>query len=342
MWIINSILKVASKSSPVLLTLLFVLLISMSGAAQSEIRTYTNEATYLTDLAIFAPQQVQESFEGSAWDSVRSTIFAENASQSITNLGLTWRNRFFPVGGVTTSDGGGNPHEGFWQFYAAPHGGYGISGLDCTVPGECSDGFTVISTSAGTLYGVGGWFTGAAGAEIDFYLDDNLVTGAGGSATITWQFYGVIDTNGFNKADIKEISGTQGDNNFIWADDFTIGAISTGSSPLCDIQMNQATYTDGDTITANVFRIANLTAALLALEWKVWLGVPGFPPISIFNLGADGTFVLPAGTDYDFGPVSLFSVTAALPRGSYELSCRMLDPVTGELLAEDRNFFDIQ
>ena len=106
MWIINSILKVSSKNSLVLLSLLFVLLISMSGAARSEIRTYTSEATYLKDLkdpTIFAsvPQKVQESFEGSAWDLVRSTIFTGNASQSITNLGLTWRHRFYPDGGVS-------------------------------------------------------------------------------------------------------------------------------------------------------------------------------------------------------------------------------------------------
>ena len=111
--------------------------------------------------------------------------------------------------------------------------------------------------------------------------------------------------------------------------------------PECDIQLNQLTYVDGDMVTADVFRIANPTAASLALEWKVWLAVPGLSPIGIVNLGADGSFVLPAGTDVDLGPLPLLPVSAALPRGNYELSCRMLDPVTGELLTEDLNPFEI-
>ncbi len=113
-------------------------------------------------------------------------------------------------------------------------------------------------------------------------------------------------------------------------------------TPTCDIQLNQLTYIDGDTVTANVFRLANLTSDPVATELKVWLGVPGVPPIGVVNVGADGTFVLPAGTDIDLGPLPLIPVTAALPRGDYEFSCRMLDPTTGELLTEDLNFFENQ
>jgi len=66
------------------------------------------------------------------------------------------------------------------------------------------------------------------------------------------------------------------------------------------------------------------------------------PPIGVVNVGADGSLVLPAGTDVDLGPLPILPVTAALPRGDYEFSCRMLDPVTGELLAEDLNLFEVQ
>ncbi len=113
------------------------------------------------------------------------------------------------------------------------------------------------------------------------------------------------------------------------------------STPQCDIQLNQANYVDGETVTANVFRFANPTGVPVATEIKCWLGVPGVPPIPVINVGADGSVVFPAGMDIDYGPIPLFPVTG-LPRGSYELSCRLLDPVTGELLCEDRNFFDIQ
>ena len=109
----------------------------------------------------------------------------------------------------------------------------------------------------------------------------------------------------------------------------------------CDIQMSQATYVDGETVTADVFRFTNPTAAPIAVEWKGWLGVPGIPPIGIINLGADGSFVLPPGTDIDLGPLPLLEA-AALPLGEHELSCRFLNPTTGRLLMEDRNFFDRQ
>ena len=110
----------------------------------------------------------------------------------------------------------------------------------------------------------------------------------------------------------------------------------------CNIEMDQAVYIDGETATASEFRIANLTAGSLALEWKVWLGIPGSPPIGVINLGADGSFVLPPGTDLDLGPLAILPVTPTLPRGEYEFSCRLLDPVTGRLLLEDRNFFELQ
>jgi hypothetical protein len=109
----------------------------------------------------------------------------------------------------------------------------------------------------------------------------------------------------------------------------------------CGIDMNQAIYTPGDTVTAQVFRIANLGSGPVPVEWKVWLGTPFRAPISIINIGADGTFVLPAGFDYDFGPLNLFSA-ASLPAGFYELSTRVLDPITGETLCEDLNVFEIQ
>jgi hypothetical protein len=114
------------------------------------------------------------------------------------------------------------------------------------------------------------------------------------------------------------------------------------STPQCDIQLNQATYIDGETVTLDVFRLANLTAAPIALEVKFWLGLPAGSSISVINQGSDGSLVAPTGWDIDLGPLPLLPVSSSLPRGNYEFSCRMLDPVTGELLTEDRDFFSIQ
>jgi len=221
---IGSYLKVYSENRIVALSVPLALLLSLPGAAHSAVTTYTDEATYLADLSAYT--QAAESFEGVAWDSVRSAVLDPQVLPSITNLGLTWQNRFSPVGGVTTSDGGGFVHEGSWQFYASPHGGYGLDGtggLDCTVAGACGDGFTVTSTGAGTLFGVGGWFTGVSGPEIKFLLDDIEVLGAGGTGGMLWQFFGVIETNGFTSVEILDSSGTLNDQNLIFADDFTFG-----------------------------------------------------------------------------------------------------------------------
>jgi hypothetical protein len=110
----------------------------------------------------------------------------------------------------------------------------------------------------------------------------------------------------------------------------------------CDVDMSQAIYVNGDTVTATTLRIVNPSAGPVSIELKIWLGWPGGPPISVVNAGADGSVILPAGLDLDLGPVSLFSVIPGTPRGAYEFSCRMLDPVTHKFLAEDLTPFAIQ
>jgi hypothetical protein len=111
--------------------------------------------------------------------------------------------------------------------------------------------------------------------------------------------------------------------------------------PECEIEMSQPVYIDGEEVIANVLSIANPTPNALALEVKIWLDLAGTTR-PVLNLGADGSTVLPAGFNVDLGPVTLFTVDPGLPVGTHEFSCRMLDPVTGRLLREDRNFFEIQ
>ncbi len=110
----------------------------------------------------------------------------------------------------------------------------------------------------------------------------------------------------------------------------------------CDIQLDRDAYLDGDTVTANTMRFANLTDTSITTEINIWLDIPGIQPITLVNVGADGSVEFPAGTDVDLGPVPLFPVTAELPRGNYELTCQLLDPATGDLLAKDQNFFEIR
>jgi hypothetical protein len=52
--------------------------------------------------------------------------------------------------------------------------------------------------------------------------------------------------------------------------------------------------------------------------------------------------VFPPELDLDFGPLVMGPVLAATPIGEYEFSCRILSPVTGELMFEDLNTFQVQ
>lgn len=120
------------------------------------------------------------------------------------------------------------------------------------------------------------------------------------------------------------------------------GQVEISSIPVCDIQFNQRTYVDGDTVIAAVFRLGNEGPGPIAVEVKSWLTLPNQAPISLLNRGADGSLVLQAGTVIDVGPVTYLTVSPVLPRGTWESSCRLLEPVTGDLLMEDLNLFEVQ
>jgi hypothetical protein len=122
-------------------------------------------------------------------------------------------------------------------------------------------------------------------------------------------------------------------------------AVAPVTGSVCDIQMNKVTYVNGDTVIAQTLRLTtNSGTPPVPIELKLWMGVPTTPPssFSFASFGADGSVQLPPGFSQNFGPVTLFTVSSGLPRGSYEFSCRLLDPVTFDLLAEDLNPFTIQ
>jgi hypothetical protein len=114
---------------------------------------------------------------------------------------------------------------------------------------------------------------------------------------------------------------------------------------VCDIQLNQEVYVDGETVIADVFRAANpsLGASPMSIEVRTWFELPDMaPPMGDLNLGADGSIVLAPGFDTDFGPRNLFTVTSAMARGDYQFGCRFLDPVTGRQKTLDLNPFVIE
>jgi hypothetical protein len=123
-------------------------------------------------------------------------------------------------------------------------------------------------------------------------------------------------------------------------DPIVIGDVLIGA-PRCDIQLTSTTYTGGDTVQATVFRLANQQAVSIPTEMKLWLGAPNATTTPVLNIGGDGSVTLPPGFDVNLGPISLFTVDDSFPKGSYEFSCRMIDPTSGRSLASSLNPFKI-
>jgi hypothetical protein len=111
------------------------------------------------------------------------------------------------------------------------------------------------------------------------------------------------------------------------------------TGPGCQVQVNQAAYVNGDTVTVSVLRLTNADPTAVNVEWKFWLGADAFAPVGIVNVP---TFPLAAGLNQNYGPFALFPITAGLPRGDYELGCRLLDPVTGKTRSESIATFIVQ
>jgi hypothetical protein len=107
---------------------------------------------------------------------------------------------------------------------------------------------------------------------------------------------------------------------------------------LCEVQISQMSYADGDTIAVEDWRLANLRDEPTTLEIGIWLAIPNAPPISI----VDDDFDLPPGSDEHMGAVPVLDVTAASPRGMYAIGCRALDPITKQLRYEDIQLFEVQ
>jgi hypothetical protein len=113
----------------------------------------------------------------------------------------------------------------------------------------------------------------------------------------------------------------------------------TPLGPGCDLQLSQSSYVNGDTLNVSVFRLLNNDPAATNVELKFWLGADAFAPIGLANVP---TLPLAAGFNQNLGPFALFPITAGLPRGNYELGCRVLNPVTGKTRGESIAPFTVQ
>ncbi len=120
-----------------------------------------------------------------------------------------------------------------------------------------------------------------------------------------------------------------------------VARLSSGV-PLCEIELTQSVYGTGDTVRTAIFWLTNPELQEQSVEVKIWLEKPGLPPVAAGNGRRAEEIVLPSGFANDFGPTDVLWVSPDTPRGLYGFHCRILDPVTGDTLLEDRNPFRVE
>ena len=161
-----------------------------------------------------------EGFEGTAWDIARSP----DTASEITSKNIIWTTNHPPGNEITT--GPGPARTGQWGAFDPKHGlATETSVTTCDVdnpPVACRpyDGF---SGSGTALHGVGGYFSGFAGANVAIILDGTK-QGGGKLFDASRRFFGVIDTTaaGFTKFEFRELAGKVGQELLIFGDDFII------------------------------------------------------------------------------------------------------------------------
>lgn len=121
--------------------------------------------------------------------------------------------------------------------------------------------------------------------------------------------------------------------------DFALSFFVGGA--ICHLEVNGTSFVDGDPVNIQVFQVGNASAAPLAIEYKFWIEVPGLAPVGLSQGGADGSQILPAGFNFNLGPIPFFTVMPSFPRGDYAIGCRFVNPVTGAPLAESEAPFNI-
>ena len=119
-----------------------------------------------------------------------------------------------------------------------------------------------------------------------------------------------------------------------------IGPVLIGP-PICRLEVTQTRYRDGDTVRASL-HLSNPTPTAAQVEMKLWFSAPGEAPLSLADpTDAGKTLELPGMLNRDSGNLRLFAVDPSTPRGTYEMSCRLINPTTGALLSEDLNAFQV-
>jgi hypothetical protein len=219
-----------------------VSLLAMCSVVYSAPVVYTSKSAYLAELASLGLSTVTESFENNTvWAASRNSIVAPGKTPSVTSKGIVWTSNH-AQNKLATGDVGGGAPGGTYAIYSLPHGLTNDSGLYCDsaedpdIPIECyqNDGLKIESASGEQLYAFGGRVDSNTGSpKMTFLLDGVDINGNDtdnidnwqreGDSADNWAFVGVIDTDGFLSAELRELKGKDYQQVLLFADSFVIG-----------------------------------------------------------------------------------------------------------------------
>ena len=113
------------------------------------------------------------------------------------------------------------------------------------------------------------------------------------------------------------------------------------AAPLeCDTSINGKDFIGGEAAKVG-FSLRSNQAINRAVEIKVWIERGDGLNVAAIRRGADGTQPLTAGQFVVFPAGTLFVANPSLPLGNWAVGCRVIDPVTGDILASDRDVFKL-
>jgi hypothetical protein len=246
--------------------LLGTAILVLAGIANAAPVVYTDEALYRADLALLGFSNISESFEDDiVWADSRNSIASPGSTPSVISQGIVWTSNY-TQNNIATGTVGGAP-DGSFAIYSLPHGMTTDSGLYCdsaedpSIPIECyqNDGLRVQSVAGDTLYAFGGRIDTANSGKVTFLLDGVDINGNDtdnidnwqreGNWADNWAFVGVIDTNGFQSAELRELRGKDAQQVLLFADDFSIGVTPITTEPNKEILIQLEEPADNSIVT---------------------------------------------------------------------------------------------
>jgi hypothetical protein len=254
--------------------LIVTTLLMFAGGTFAAPVVYTTEASFRAALTTLGYSIIHESFENdTVWADSRNSIPEPGSTPTVTSQGIKWTSNY-SQNNIATGDVGGSAPDGTFAIYSLPHGNTTDSGLYCDsaedpdIPIECyqNDGLKVESATGDTLYAFGGRIDTANSGKVTFLLDgvdinandtDNIDNWQReGEWADNWKFVGVIDTDGFVSAELRELRGKDFQQVLLFSDDFYIGATAV-SVPVAGSVAG---------ITLNYTYCKDLTTAATALD----------------------------------------------------------------------------